>query len=544
MMEATFGRTDVCDTENGFVAYGCATETLDDVDRVSYPVVDCLPSLDLDANMFAYFAAIEFLFDDADLPDVDASRLYKDRAEESKSERKDLDADVDADADADVLARGLKYFCAFGDSERMECEVVIGTYLDFCAVVAVREDSFEPVAAMLEDDKDFSVSSLASFNSFSASTSMSIEEEVEVDALRVEAIGFFSSASCSTSSASKSSPFTVFPDLKEDFKSSKDGSSSARASSAVFTAAERSRSPPLVAAEEEVAEEAAALFVEKYASNASLSEMLSSDTLRALNSSALRAIFASAAASPFAGAVAPIVEEEAEESAFDDGESNEKYPSSFFIVSSVSRSSFSLSESPSDKSIIFEEEEEVVEPNSPEEEDAASFCDTTTGGFGGKGKTSPSFAVFLFSSLLLLLSLLMVFLRLLFVFASIVDAFAEEEDVLDDAKPRAVDASLPGEALEDEERDDFDALFFASTPTNAEEQHPAIPATTASLSAAFAEVLLFVELVFLFISRSNKHTPRKFFVAVFPHKREKKFKMRCLGFQDKKCENPKQKKLL
>jgi len=139
MMEATFGRTDVCDTENGFVAYGCATETLDDVDRVSYPVVDCLPSLDLDANMFAYFAAIEFLFDDADLPDVDASRLYKDRAEESKSERKDVDADadVDVDADADVLARGLKYFCAFGDSERMECEVVIGTYLDFCAVVAV-----------------------------------------------------------------------------------------------------------------------------------------------------------------------------------------------------------------------------------------------------------------------------------------------------------------------------------------------------------------------------------------------------------------------
>jgi len=364
---------------------------------------------------------------------------------------------------------------------------------------------------MLEDDKDFSVSSLASFNSFSASTSMSIEEEVEVDALRVEAIGFFSSALRSTSSASKSSPFTVFPDFKEDFKSSKDGSSSARASSAVFTAAERSRSPPLVDAEEEVAEEAAAsvepLFAEKYASNASLSEMLSSDSLRALNSSALRAIFASA------GAVAPTVEEaaEEEESAFDDddGESNEKYPSSFFIVSSVSRSSFSLSESPSDKSIIFEEEEEeVVEPNSPEEEeDAASFFTTTVGGFGGKGKTSPSFAVFLFSSLLLLLLLIlsMVFLRLPFAFTSIVDAFAEE-DVLDDAKPRAVDASPPREALEDEERDDFDdALFFASTPTNAEEQHPAIPvATTASLmSAAFAEVvLLFVELVFVFISRS------------------------------------------
>ena len=115
--------------------------------------------------MFAYLAAIEFLFDDADLPDVDASRLYRDRADEAKSECKDGAAAAAADADdveeveayADV-ARGLKYFCAIGDNERIECEVVIGTYFDFSEAAAVEEvESIEPVAAVfVVDDKDFS----------------------------------------------------------------------------------------------------------------------------------------------------------------------------------------------------------------------------------------------------------------------------------------------------------------------------------------------------------------------------------------------------
>ena len=52
--------------------------------------------------MFAYLAAIEFLFDDADLPDVDASRLYRDRADEAKSECKDgAAAAAAADDDGD-----------------------------------------------------------------------------------------------------------------------------------------------------------------------------------------------------------------------------------------------------------------------------------------------------------------------------------------------------------------------------------------------------------------------------------------------------------
>ena len=142
--------------------------------------------------MFAYLAAIEFLFDDADLPDVDASRLYRDRADEAKSECKDgaaaaaAAADVeDVEAYADV-ARGLKYFCAIGDNERIECEVVIGTYFDFSEAAAVEEvESIEPVAAVfVVDDKDFSGCSLASFNSFSASIFL-FSEEVKYEALGV-----------------------------------------------------------------------------------------------------------------------------------------------------------------------------------------------------------------------------------------------------------------------------------------------------------------------------------------------------------------------
>jgi hypothetical protein len=343
--------------------------------------------------MFAYLAAIEFLFDDADLPDVDASRLYRDRADEAKSECKDGAAAAAADADdvedveayADV-ARGLKYFCAIGDNERIECEVVIGTYFDFSEAAAVEEvESIEPVAAVfVVDDKDFSVSSLASFKSFSASTSM-FTEEVKEEALGVEAIGFVSTL------PSNSSPFTVFPDFKEDFKSSKDGSSSARASSAVFTAEERSP-PPEEEPEEDEATLAACellLFAEKYASNASLSEILSSIFVPDVivfdpSSSFFRAenstfVFASSAVSA---------------SSFDDKDdaddffssdallllalsSKLKYPSSFFIVSSVSRSSLALSSSPS-----LESDSIVVDPNFPSSA-------TLAGAFGGT-KTSPS----------------------------------------------------------------------------------------------------------------------------------------------------------
>ena len=345
--------------------------------------------------MFAYLAAIEFLFDDADLPDVDASRLYRDRADEAKSECKDGAAAAAADDDDDVedveayadVARGLKYFCAIGDNERIECEVVIGTYFDFSEADAVEEvESIEPVAAVfILDDKDFSVSSLASFKSFSASTSMFTDEG---EAL-VEAIGFVST------SPSNSSPFTVFPDFKEDFKSSKDGSSSTRASSAVFTAEERS---PLEEPEEDEAAELAAcellLFAEKYASSASLFEIILSSlflvpdillVFDAPSSSFFRAaenstfVFASSAVSA---------------SSFDDFFSSDdffsddddaflfaslsklKYPSSFFIVSSVSRSSLALSSSPSRESDSI-----VVEPNVPSA--------VTAGAFGGT-KTSPS----------------------------------------------------------------------------------------------------------------------------------------------------------
>jgi len=354
--------------------------------------------------MFAYLAAIEFLFDDADLPDVDASRLYRDRADEVKSECKDGAAAVadDADDDEDVeayadVARGLKYFCAIGDNERIECEVVIGTYFDFSEAAAVeRVDSFEPVAAVfVVDDKDFSVSSLASFKSFSASTSMFTEEEVkEEEEALVGAIGFVST------SPSNSSPFTVFPDFKEDFKSSKDGSSSTRASSAVFTAEERSPPPEDEEPEEDEAAELTAcellLFAEKYASSASLSEILlssifvvpdilvfddpSSSFFRAENSTFF---FASSAVSS--------------SSSFDDNDSDNffssdtllllassklKYPSSFFIVSSVSRSSRALCSSPSRESDSI-----VVEPNFPS-------AVIIAGAFGGT-KTSPSLLLLL-----------------------------------------------------------------------------------------------------------------------------------------------------
>jgi hypothetical protein len=345
--------------------------------------------------MFAYLAAIEFLFDDADLPDVDASRLYRDRADEAKSECKDGAAAAAADDDDDVedveayadVARGLKYFCAIGDNERIECEVVIGTYFDFSEAAAVEEvESIEPVAAVfVVDDKDFSVSSLASFKSFSASTSM-FTEEVKEEALGVEAIGFVSTL------PSNSSPFTVFPDFKEDFKSSKDGSSSARASSAVFTAEERSP-PPEEEPEEDEATLAACellLFAEKYASNASLSEILSSifvpDVIVFDPSSSF---FRDAENSTFVFASSAV-----SASSFDDFFSSDNFfssdalllllalssklkPSSFFIVSSVSRSSLALSSSPS-----LESDSIVVDPNFPSSA-------TLAGAFGGT-KTSPS----------------------------------------------------------------------------------------------------------------------------------------------------------
>jgi len=79
MMEATFGLTALCDTENGFPymfaletddkVYGCATETnLPDDDDDD----EDAPSLDLDPNMLAYLAAREVVvFGDDDVPDDD-----------------------------------------------------------------------------------------------------------------------------------------------------------------------------------------------------------------------------------------------------------------------------------------------------------------------------------------------------------------------------------------------------------------------------------------------------------------------------------------
>ena len=79
-MEATFGLTALCDTENGFPymfalletddkVYGCATETnLPDDDDDD----EDAPSLDLDPNMLAYLAAREVVFvGDDDVPDDD-----------------------------------------------------------------------------------------------------------------------------------------------------------------------------------------------------------------------------------------------------------------------------------------------------------------------------------------------------------------------------------------------------------------------------------------------------------------------------------------
>jgi len=179
--------------------------------------------------MFAYLAAIEFLvFGDDDVPDVvDASRPYKDRAEDFRSEYNDGD-----DFDDDPC--GLKYFCAIGDSERIECDVVIGTYFDFCAAAAVTtggEESNSFAATVVDgDDKDCRVSSLASFKSFSASTSTFFADDKDDSGDEEE--------------ASNASPFTVFPDFKDVFKSSREGSSSTftRASSAFFTAEDRSTS--------------------------------------------------------------------------------------------------------------------------------------------------------------------------------------------------------------------------------------------------------------------------------------------------------------
>ena len=76
MMEATFGLTALCDTENGFPLLfaletdkdGCATETnLPDDDDDD----EDAPSLDLDPNMLAYLAAREVVFGDDDVPDDD-----------------------------------------------------------------------------------------------------------------------------------------------------------------------------------------------------------------------------------------------------------------------------------------------------------------------------------------------------------------------------------------------------------------------------------------------------------------------------------------
>lgn len=270
MMEATFGLTALCDTENNGLLFpssvsfaldktddddwskedGCATETnplllllLPDDDE------DDAPSLDLDPNMLAYLAArdtVVFGDDDDDAfgtVDFDTALLeYTDRAEDVRSERND---------DCWCCC-GLKYFCAVGESERIERDVVIGTYFDFCAAAAAPpagdDDSDD------DDDKDRRVSSLASFRSFSASTST---------LLLLLLFGDSDGDSDDDEEASSSSnafPFTtVFPDFKDVFKSSREGSiffvsssvkSSStlmftRASSAVFTAEDRSTAPGL-----------------------------------------------------------------------------------------------------------------------------------------------------------------------------------------------------------------------------------------------------------------------------------------------------------
>ena len=92
MMEATFGLTALCDTENGFPymfalletddkVYGCATETNlpDDDDDDD----EDAPSLDLDPNMLAYLAAREVVFGDDDVPDDDAFGKVDPRASTS-----------------------------------------------------------------------------------------------------------------------------------------------------------------------------------------------------------------------------------------------------------------------------------------------------------------------------------------------------------------------------------------------------------------------------------------------------------------------------
>jgi len=249
MMEATFGLTALCDTENNGLLFpssvfaldadddwskdGCATETnplllllLPDDDDDD----DDAPSLDLDPNMLAYLAARETVVfgddDDDAFGTVDDKALeYTDRAEDVRSERNDDDW---------CCCCGLKYFCAVGESERIERDVVIGTYFcDFCAGAAAPP----PTAGDDDDDgddKDRRVSSLASFRSFSASTSTVLMLFFDDD----------EEASFSSSSSNNAFPFTtVFPDFKDVFKSSREGSSSTftrASSSAVFTAEDKS----------------------------------------------------------------------------------------------------------------------------------------------------------------------------------------------------------------------------------------------------------------------------------------------------------------
>ena len=169
--------------------------------------------------MLAYLAARETF----GTVDFDTALLeYTDRAEDVRSERND---------DCWCCC-GLKYFCAVGESERIERDVVIGTYFDFCAAAAAPpagdDDSDD------DDDKDRRVSSLASFRSFSASTSTVLMLFFDDD----------EEASFSSSSSNNAFPFTtVFPDFKDVFKSSREGSSSTftrASSSAVFTAEDKS----------------------------------------------------------------------------------------------------------------------------------------------------------------------------------------------------------------------------------------------------------------------------------------------------------------
>ena len=174
--------------------------------------------------MLAYLAARETF----GTVDFDTALLeYTDRAEDVRSERND---------DCWWCCCGLKYFCAVGESERIERDVVIGTYFcdDFCAEAAPPPPTAGDDDDSGDDDKDRRVSSLASFRSFSASTSTVLMLFFDDD----------EEASFSSSSSNNAFPFTtVFPDFKDVFKSSREGSSSTftrASSSAVFTAEDKS----------------------------------------------------------------------------------------------------------------------------------------------------------------------------------------------------------------------------------------------------------------------------------------------------------------